>query len=81
MDDIRQRLVHCFSTVFPDLGLDEVPSAGMASVASWDSLATLSLVTVLEEEFQVQFPPEDLEQLVSFELILYYLEGKQVHVH
>ncbi|HTU22952.1 MAG TPA: acyl carrier protein [Gemmataceae bacterium] len=80
MDDFRQRLVQCFATVFPNLGPDEITQASPASVGSWDSLATINLVTVLEEEFGIQFPPEDLECLVSFELILNYLESKLVQV-
>jgi acyl carrier protein len=80
MDDIRQRLIGCFSTVFPELAEKEIPLGSMASVGSWDSLATITLVTVIEEEFSVQIPPEDLAQFVSFELILDYLSGQHCHV-
>lgn len=80
MDDLRQRLVRCFLTVFPDLTEEEVPQVGVASVGSWDSLATITLVTVIEEEFEVQIPPDDLEQFASFELILDYLKDQHCHV-
>jgi acyl carrier protein len=80
MSDIRERLVQCFSAVFPQLSPQEIGRATMTSVGEWDSLATITLVTVIEEEFAIQFPPEDLEQLMSFELILEYLEGKEAHV-
>ncbi len=80
MDNLRERLTSCFSTVFPDLALDEIPLASMASVGKWDSLATITLLTVIEEEFALQVPPEDLEQLASFDLILDYLERQHVHV-
>jgi acyl carrier protein len=80
MDDLRERLTRCFSAVFPDLGHDEIPHASAASVGAWDSLATITLVTVLEEEFGLPLPPEDVEQLSSFELVLDYLEAKQAHV-
>lgn len=76
MDDFRQRLVQCFATVFPNLGPDEILQASPTSVGDWDSLATINLITVLEEEFGIQFPIEDLECLVSFELISNYLESK-----
>jgi len=46
----------------------------MLSVGGWDSLASVTLLAVLEEEFQIQIDPEDLEHLVSFELILDYLQ-------
>ncbi len=80
MDNSRERLTSCFSTVFPDLAPDEIPLASMASVGKWDSLATITLLTVIEEEFDLQIPPEDLEQLVSFDLILDYLERQYAHV-
>jgi acyl carrier protein len=80
MDELRPRLAQCFATVFPNLGPDEITQASPASVGSWDSLATINLVSVLEEEFGMQFPPEDLQDLVSYEMILNYLESKLIHV-
>jgi acyl carrier protein len=80
MNDVRRRLTRCFSVVFPALSPAEISQAAPVSVGEWDSLATITLLTVIEEEFGIQFPPEDLEQLMSFELILEYLEGKQAHV-
>jgi len=73
MDDLRARLASCFSAVFADLSESEIPRATMTSVADWDSLATVNLVGVIEEEFGIQVPPADLEQFVSFEKILEYL--------
>ncbi len=55
--------------MFPDLPADQVPRASVSSVAQWDSLATLNLVGVLEEEFQIRFGADDLPSLLSFELI------------
>jgi acyl carrier protein len=49
----------------------------MASVAQWDSLATVNLIALVEEEFQVQIPDADLENFVSFELILDYLRSRE----
>ncbi|HVS37559.1 MAG TPA: acyl carrier protein [Gemmataceae bacterium] len=80
MDNFRDRLSSCFSTVFPDLSAEEIPLASMASVGKWDSLATITLLTVIEEEFDLQIPPDDLEQFASFDLILDYLEGRCAHV-
>jgi acyl carrier protein len=73
--DLEARLADCFAAVFPDLSAEEVPRASLASVAQWDSLATLTLVAVLEQEFGVSVQPGDLEQLTSFELILDYLRS------
>jgi acyl carrier protein len=68
------RLVQCFAAVFPTLDEAEIRRASTNSVGGWDSLATINLVAVVEEEFALQVPPSDLEQLVSFELILDYLQ-------
>jgi acyl carrier protein len=76
MSDIRSRLAACFATVFPALPETEIDSAGMTSVKGWDSLATVNLITVIEEEFGIQVNAQDLGQMVSFQQILHYLEGK-----
>jgi len=69
--------VNCFSAVFPDLTAEEIVVASPASVGSWDSVASITLMSVLEEEFGISIDPEDIEQLVSFELILNYLQQEK----
>jgi len=49
----------------------------MASVGSWDSIATINLVTVIEEEFGIQLETEELEEMASFGTILDLLERKR----
>jgi acyl carrier protein len=66
MDDVRARLSKCFLVVFPKLKPEEVPSASNQTLASWDSLATVTLVNVIEEEFGVQIDPDDFGKLLSF---------------
>jgi len=44
------------------------------SVADWDSIAAINLLTVIEEQFAFDVPAEDIDNLISFELILNYLE-------
>ena len=73
MHDAATRLARCFSSVFPELPKSEIPKASLTSVHGWDSVATITLLTVVEEEFGVQFEPEALEHLVSFASILDYL--------
>src|SRR5215471_21471321 len=76
MADLRQRLNACFSTVFPDLSKDEIYRASLRSVGSWDSMVTVTLIAVIEKEFVVQIPSEDLDEFISFELALAYLQRK-----
>jgi len=77
MNDLRGRLVDCFAVVFPDLGPEQIPRASTATVGAWDSMATVTLIGVLEEEFAVQITPDDLPRLASFERVLDYLRSKQ----
>src|SRR5882672_8640352 len=44
MPEIRQRLTHCFASIFPNLSDDEIQSASHTSVANWDSLVTITLI-------------------------------------
>lgn len=77
MPDVRGRLQKCFAAVFPDLAEGELEKASAGSVGAWDSLATVSLISVVEEEFQVQIAPEDFENFVSFALVLDYVQNKE----
>jgi acyl carrier protein len=74
MADLEARLVNCFAVVFPELERQEIPSAATASLASWDSLAGITLISVIEEEFGIGISPDDVVDLVSFEMILDYLQ-------
>ena len=73
MADVRSRLIDAFAAVFPEIDPGEIPRASMDSVDDWDSLATVTLVSVIEEEFGVAIQPDDLIHFVSFESILGYL--------
>ena len=75
--DIQRRLASCFSTIFPEMSPKEIARASTASVAKWDSLATLNLIALIEEEFQIEVQPENLDGVLSFEIILDYVETRQ----
>lgn len=66
MDDVRTRLVGCFQTVFPDLEAQQIPAASQETVAAWDSVATVTLITVIEDEFGVTVDLERLQEFDSF---------------
>jgi acyl carrier protein len=73
MNQLHTRLSECFSRVFPALAADQIHSATPRSVAEWDSIAAISLVNVIEEEFNTQIDFEDMAELDSFEAIASYL--------
>jgi acyl carrier protein len=70
MPDVRERLTTCFLAVFPDLTTGEVERAGVDRTAAWDSVATTTLAAVVEEEFGIQFEPQAIEKLDSFQAFL-----------
>jgi len=76
MDDIESRLKRCFGLIFPALDEKKISSATMASVRGWDSIATVNLVNIVEEEFQIQIGLDDVEQVVSFTALLNYLQSR-----
>lgn len=74
MNDIQERVTQCFSNVFPDLRTEEIPRASTASLAAWDSVAHITLLSSIAEEFGQSFELEDFEELVSYALIVDRLE-------
>jgi acyl carrier protein len=73
MNTIRDRLVTCFQTVFLDLHEAAIPAATQASVAAWDSVAAITLVNVIEDEFGIQVDFDLLADLDSFDRIHDYV--------
>ena len=73
MDELQTRLVNCFCAVFPELSSEEIIHASSASVKSWDSVAVVTLLTVIEEEFGISIDEDDPAKFDSFKQILGYL--------
>jgi acyl carrier protein len=55
-----------------------MPESSPDNITSWDSLQHLNLVLALEQEFQVQFSPEEIEEILSVELAAALLDEKRV---
>jgi acyl carrier protein len=73
MDEITTRLRACFKTVFPDLPEARILGASPASVEAWDSIATVTLANVIEDEFGIQVDFDRLGELDSFSRFREYL--------
>ncbi|MDQ2840420.1 MAG: acyl carrier protein [Acidobacteriota bacterium] len=80
MDEIRTRLMKCFETVFPDMPESAIASATQNSVAAWDSIAAITLLNVIEDEFQITMELELAGELDSFPKIYEYLKTTAVNV-
>lgn len=76
MDNVRERLVDCFHTVFPSLTEAEIVSASQGSIAKWDSVATITLVNVIEDEFGIELDLDQLGELDSFDSISRHVSGQ-----
>jgi acyl carrier protein len=76
MSDPQERMTRCFLNVFPNVRLDEVPLASTSSLAAWDSVAHVTLLSAIAEEFAIEFDASDFEDLVSFPLLLDYIENR-----
>jgi acyl carrier protein len=78
MDEIQKRLTTCFRLVFPDLPEAEIPSASQETIAAWDSIATITLVSVIGEEFGIEIDLAQIGDLTSFDKLLAYLQDQKV---
>lgn len=73
MDQTANRLSKCFETVFSGLPASMIPLSSQATLGEWDSVAAITLVNVIEDEFEIQVDFDLLPELDSFERILAYI--------
>jgi acyl carrier protein len=76
MSDVATRLTRCFLAVFPSLDQGQASHATQESMEAWDSIASITLVRVVEEEFGVTLDLFELENLNSFAALCEYLEDQ-----
>jgi acyl carrier protein len=69
----QDRLVRCFSSVFPTLSEAEIRASDVVRLFDLDSLAGVTLVTLIDQEFGVNVDLPDLLELGSFEKISQFL--------
>jgi acyl carrier protein len=76
MDDVTPKLIECFQIVFPGLSENKIPAASQDTVAEWDSVAAITLVNVIEEQFGIEMDLDDVADLDSFEKVRAYLQRR-----
>jgi acyl carrier protein len=57
----------------------QIPNASQSSVAAWDSIAAITLLNVIEDEFQISMDLELAGDLDSFSKIYEYLKTTAVN--
>jgi acyl carrier protein len=79
-DEHLERLVGCFEKVFPNLSRSDISAADHGSIAAWDSLAHVTLLSLVGEEFGIDIDFEEFEGATSFAAILDLVRAKTVNV-
>jgi acyl carrier protein len=60
--------------VFPDVPESGIPLLSQATAANWDSVAAITLLNVLEDEFGIEMDLDRIAELNSFDNIYSYLQ-------
>jgi acyl carrier protein len=66
MNDTTAKLERCFSLVFPELAPESVQQASDLIVPRWDSLAHITLLSLIGEEFGILVEFNDFADAFSF---------------
>jgi acyl carrier protein len=72
-DTLEDRLIRCFSSVFPEKDGEGIRSADLARLADVDSLAAVTLLTLIDEEFGVDLDLEGLLGLGNYDGVRQHL--------
>ena len=78
MDHLEERLKRIFVTIFPHLSPNKIETADVETVETWDSVAAITLINLLEEEFGIEIDLDRASELRSFSEILGYLKERGV---
>lgn len=76
MSDIPSRVSQCFISVFPELTEADLPRASQKSLPQWDSVAHVTLLSAIAEEFQFELDDESFESLTSYPRVLEFVEKR-----
>jgi acyl carrier protein len=77
MSDPESQLLRCFASVFPSVAPEELRDISIESAGVWDSLASVTLTAVVEEECGIAIDPALLPDLTSYKAFLVYIEQQR----
>jgi acyl carrier protein len=72
LDRVRGIAADIFQIPLAQVGPDSSPE----SIAAWDSVHHLNLVLALEQEFNLQFEPEEIDQIGNVGQIVALISSK-----
>ena len=70
---VRQIVADIFGVPIDSVTADSSPE----SIENWDSMAHLNLVLSLEQAFGVNFPPDEIAELISVSAIVERVQGQR----
>jgi acyl carrier protein len=74
MDPTREKIFSRVASLMEDLfGVEAAAIRSESSpdtLPQWDSLKHMSLIAALEEEFGIQFAPEEMSEMLNVDIIL-----------
>ena len=74
MTPTRDKLLACFSTVFPKKSAQELSGADIDNLSEWDSSGHILLMQVIEEQFGFPIADDAMGEMTSFSALEEYLE-------
>jgi acyl carrier protein len=69
MDNIAEQLARCFSVAFPQMDASRYAAASAENTKEWDSVAQVTLLSLIGEEFGIDINFEEFEGATSFEAL------------
>jgi acyl carrier protein len=69
---VKQILADVLSLPEEEITTDSSPE----TIDAWDSLQHLNLVLAIEQEFGIRFDPEEIEELISFKILVEMVRSK-----
>ncbi len=74
MTENTGRVKQVIATLFNVDEASLTPASSTEDIAGWDSMGQLMLILELEQQFEIQIPPERAEKLTSVSAIVSFLE-------
>lgn len=76
MNEIRSRLIRCFKAALPQVPEGDLTAVRQDSTEGWDSVTTVTLFALIEEEFGIPLDSTNLENLESFSRVYDFLHRR-----
>lgn len=71
-EKVKQVLANIFAVDISAITDDSAPG----KIKTWDSLRHMKMVLALEDEFGIEFEPDDIAQMLNYKLIVNIIKEK-----